>query len=351
MKKKSNTRKLLIVLIVVFSVLLAALLGLAFVLGRGNQVEPPETNPTTEIPQEETTLPTETEAQETEAPTVAETTEPEDVTINTKFGDHTYPGVWANHVRTEVTESDIGGYVTYYGKINDKEEVLFTIYYGKGSPNSQKIGTMKVDGLSLTVSLEMHDFQPDDTWTQEEIDAICAMQEGLNDVIEHLKQDPGFSAAIGSVSTETTEPTKPAEGEEDPKTEDPKVEDPTEPEEVEDLVVSTPCGDLFIPGQWDGQIRAEVKEEGIGYVVTFYGKIADAEFALFTVLFAADSENSFPVGVITVDDVSMDVSIELHEMEENTGWSQEQMDTASAMQEVVNYVIEKLKENPAFAPV
>lgn len=345
MKKKSNTRKLLIVLIVVFSVLLVALLGLAFVLGRGNQDVPEETNPTTEIPQAETTQPT--EAPETEAPTEAETTVPEDVTITTKFGDHVYPGVWADHVRTEITEAAIGGHVTYYGKINDKEEALFTIYYGKGSPSSQKIGTMKVDGLSLTVSVEMHDFQPDDTWTQEEIDAICAMQEGMNDVIEHLKQDPGFSAAIGSVSTE---PTKPSQGEEkNPDVEDP-TEEPTEVVDVEDVVVSTPCGDLFFPGQWEGQIRAEVKEEGIGYTVTFYGKIGDAECALFTVLFAADSENSFPVGVITVDEVSMDVSIELYDLEENTAWTQAQMDTASAMQEGVNYVIEKLKENPAFAP-
>lgn len=343
--KKNNTRKLLIVLIVVFSVLLVGLLGLAFVLGRGNADEP-ETTPTTEQAQNETTLPTETEAPETQEPTVAETTEPEDVTITTKFGDHVYPGVWADHVRTEVTEADIGGYVTYYGKVNDKEAVLFTIYYGKGSANSQKIGAMKVDGLSLTVSVEMNDFQPDDSWTQEEIDAFCAMQEGLNDVIEHLKKDPGFSAAIGSVSTDTTEPTKPSQGEEN----DPDAEDPTEVVSVEDMVISTPCGNLFFPGQWADQVRAEVKEEGIGYAVTFYGTVADAEYALFTVLFAADSENSFPVGMITVDDVSMDVSIELYELEADSGWSQAEMDAASAMQEGVNYVIEKLKENPAFTP-
>ncbi len=344
MKKKNNTRKLLIIVIVVLSVLLAALLGLAFVLIRGG-AEVPETEPSTEQTQAETNQPTEEQPQMTEEPAVPETTEPEDLTVSTKFGDHRYPGIWEDQVRTEVVEEAIGGRVIYYGKVNGKESPLFTVYYGKGSANSQTIGTMKVDGLSLAVSIELNDFQPDETWSQEEIDTFCAMQEGMNDVIEHMKKDPAFSAALGTVPTDPTETTEPAQDGEDP-----TEAETTEPPAAEDMVISTPCGDLYYPGRWGEQVRSEVKKHGFGCTVTFYGTVAGRELKLFTVFFAADSENSFPVGVITVDDISMDVSMELYELEMDSSWNQEQMDTISAMQEAVNYLIEKLQENPAFIP-
>lgn len=364
MKKKQNSRKLLIIALVILSVLLAALLGLAIYLNQSG-TEEPGTEPSDQQTQGESAPTTAPEGETTMAPAtdpaVESTTEPEDMTISTKFGDHTYPGKWANQVRTEVKETGDGGYVTYYGTVNGKEAVLFTVHYGKAPENSFPIGTMKVDGVSLAVSVEMSEFEPDSSWTEEEADTIRAMQEGLNDVIAHLKKDKAFTSGTGEAPGENTgsagstepkdpeKPTSPTEG--TGNTEDPDPVETTAPVTAEDLTVSTKYAELVFPAQWADQIRTETEEMGIGYAVTFYGTVGGKEAELFTVFFAAESENSFPVGILSVDGVAMDVCIEVAEVLSDGSWTTAQMDTISAMQESVNYMIEKLQETTDFEPL
>ena len=114
-----------------------------------------------------------------------------------------------------------------------------------------------------------------------------------------------------------------------------------------DLMVSTPYCTLYYPAQWMQSIRTEAQTTAMGHIVTFYGTAGEEEAALFAVYFAEAGENSYPVGVITHGGTTLDVSVELFDFAADSPAAED----FSAMQEGVNYLIDKLAENPAFSLV
>lgn len=111
--------------------------------------------------------------------------------------------------------------------------------------------------------------------------------------------------------------------------------------------VETPYGTLYYSEEWKDSIRAECKELDFGMDVLFYGSIAGEEYWLYTVSFGGSAET--PAGVIETDQgYMMDVTYELSDFAPDDSWTAENKDAFCAMQESINYLLEKLQENPAF---
>ena len=78
--------------------------------------------------------------------------------------------------------------------MDSEEYLLFTVHFGgaAGFP----VGVLQMeDGVMLDVTADMADLALKDSWTAEESDRICAMQEAMNYVVEKLNDMPGFSPA------------------------------------------------------------------------------------------------------------------------------------------------------------
>ena len=100
-----------------------------------------------------------------------------------------YPAQWKDSVDGQVIETKNGCQAIFTGKVADKEAQLFVIYFGEGTENAFSVGILKNEaGEEIEVYAELFDFEYDDTWTQEEIDTVCAMQESVNHVIAKLEE-------------------------------------------------------------------------------------------------------------------------------------------------------------------
>ena len=122
-----------------------------------------------------------------------------------------------------------------------------------------------------------------------------------------------------------------------------------EESEFEDIALETPYCALFYSGKWQEYIRTEVVSDGVECVASFYGSAGDKEVLLFSVLFAVETENSFSVGVLEAADGScVDVCAEIADLDFGKDWKQLDVDMICAMQEQLNFVLDKLRETPGF---
>lgn len=114
--------------------------------------------------------------------------------------------------------------------------------------------------------------------------------------------------------------------------------------------VNTPYCVLQIPEEWVGRISVEIKEEEWNTAVAFYGEVSGERVLLYTLHFGGAAGD--PVGILETEaGVMMDVTVEVHDITVNPGWSQEKTDSVYAMQESVNYMLENLGENRDFTPL
>lgn len=129
---------------------------------------------------------------------------------------------------------------------------------------------------------------------------------------------------------------------------DPKIEG-TEPA-IEDVQVKTPFCTLYFPGQWADGLETKVTEEEWNTAVDFSAAIDGEKIRLFTLHFGGAAGD--PVGIWEdAEGVMMDITMEIHELELEDRWTAEQTDHICAMQEALNYVLEKLAEEDGFTPL
>lgn len=182
------------------------------------------------------------------------------------------------------------------------------------------------------------------------------------DPTEPPAQSQSADVTESGVQTEHEEPTEPQtpDGTEAPteleevkqeETEAPGQETlpPPIPEEtvLPDCEVETPYGTLYFPGRWKDTMWAEVETLDFGADVVFYGTVAGEECWLFTVHYGG--ADGIGIGaVMTKEEYLLDVTVEMSDFVPTESWSQADTDLFSAMQETMNYLMEKLKEDPAF---
>lgn len=157
-------------------------------------------------------------------------------------------------------------------------------------------------------------------------------------------------AEIGPLPVETVAPEAPAETAETEKPTLPDIQQ-TVPVIAEDFIISTPYGELYLPVEWEGLIRADIIEMDAMCAVTFLGMLETKEVPLYTLLFENGENQGAALGSVqTQDGATAWVYLEMSQLEQDNTLTAQQYDTLLSMQETVNGLLEKLAQEPAFTP-
>lgn len=113
-----------------------------------------------------------------------------DIEITTPYVDLHYPEKWLNYLKTE-KNFDEENNVTIFASLDGKKDVeLFTVHFNEDGETP--LGVLDVEGESVYLAFSYAELKLDETWTQNERDAVFAMQEQINYVIESLEKETGF---------------------------------------------------------------------------------------------------------------------------------------------------------------
>lgn len=196
--KKARKRRLLLILVAMLSILVVILVVILIMLGELSQESKAPEVTSLNAEKEVSVSGGMDNTQNSNIVGTAEADKAEnqvnlpDLLIETPFVTLYYPAEWANSVRAEVKEDEIGAEVLFYGNVNGKEEWLFTICFG--GADGYPVGVYQTkEGYLLDVTIAMSELTVDDSWTREDVSTICAMQEGVNYVLEKLTEDQKFT--------------------------------------------------------------------------------------------------------------------------------------------------------------
>lgn len=114
-----------------------------------------------------------------------------DIQIDTPYCTLHYPAQWSQDVKIQTDETPEKFSVTVTGRIGDREAALFAVVFGESE--EMPIGTLVCDdGTEVTVRLNLELFDPDGSWTEEEIDRAYEMIDGSAYMIEALAELDNF---------------------------------------------------------------------------------------------------------------------------------------------------------------
>lgn len=295
----------------------------------------------------ETTIPEETiVAEETSVPETTETatetmTLPraaEDHIIETPYGDLRFPGDWVPFLKTETTEDPYT--VTFFAALDTREEPqkLFALSFG-GDAEKAVAAVKTVDGYAA-VSVDYETFNLDETWSARDINIIYTMQDTLNHIMENLPLED--ADVLLPPQTAPGSPVGNGNQESQPKPQEAAPGSAELPESMkEDLAMDTPYMELHYPAKWADSLSIHVDEEN-GFAVGYYCSMeGHEELLLFTVSFGG--QNGIPLKTIkTAEGEMVEIRIDVPELSMSSDWLQEEQDTARAMQEDLNYLLERL---------
>ena len=228
------------------------------------------------------------------------------IATETPYGTLYFPKTWEEFLRIDVQEG--ASYtLTYLADLGSgKTQELFAISFG-GSMDSA-VGTVTAGGKTVAVNLSVSEFVPGEDWTDEEVNTVYAMQEGLNQVMESLDLQPvGDAVQTGDDA----------------------------------MTIETPYGDLRYPAKWKDLLDLEMSDAE-GYTVTFRAALEGHEPVF---LFAVHYANGKGIAVGTVTDSSgstVDVGLEIQELALDGSWSDSDRLTVAAMQEDLNFLLSEL---------
>lgn len=114
--------------------------------------------------------------------------------LETPFCDLQVTALWGDALQIRVEEGN-GYALCFTAKLQDREpQPLFDVIFdGTGD---EYAGTLRLEGdLEILVSLNIYEFVPGEDWSREETDMVYSMMELLNQVLEQLENQDGFTAA------------------------------------------------------------------------------------------------------------------------------------------------------------
>ena len=114
-----------------------------------------------------------------------------------------------------------------------------------------------------------------------------------------------------------------------------------------DIEITTPYVTLRYSEKWLNYLKTEknFKEESN---VTFFACIDGKNIELFTVHFNEDG--AMPIGVLNLESNSVYIAFSYADLKLDDTWTQNEKDIVNAMQEQINYIINRLKEEKNFVP-
>ena len=285
--------------------------------------KPQETTPSTETaavtegaPQEETTL-----------PKITIPAPKPDAEIVTPFATMYFPGDWAGFLRTEVTDGEPCTVRFNCLLESGREVALFSITYG--GKMEEAIGAVKTsDGKLVAVSVEENKFNPDDTFSDSDINIVYNMMACLNHVLESLD--------LQEAVIEQPQETKPAE--QKPAETKPGSSETLPPEMRDDMAIDTPYGELHYPFKWAEHLNVKVDESN-GYSVAFYCALEGHEPALLFTVHFGGTQGAVVTKIADKNGGTVEVRVSLVELDLDETWIDNDVGIAYSMQEDINYLL------------
>lgn len=345
MKNRKNNRNALMLLVVVLAVILLVLLILLVMMNENNSNDITKTDAETTIGENQPPVAPDSNATEqtsgdavienttvgnnANGETLGNETEPgvdptettgsdekvpesstKDVEIQTPYCTLYYSNDWRDFL--EVDKSEGQPYtVTFNAKVNDKTQKLFAVGFGGGAGNSAGI-VKTASGDNVEVYVEVCDIKLDSTWTDNEKIIVYSMQEALNALLAKMPlEDNDVSVQPG--------------GEILP------------PDNGEDMIIETACCELHYPARWAEYLELEHDKSSVAIYAVVSGKRAH----LFTVRFGGNQG----IPVTTIKDFAgneVQVLVSISELTLDNTWTEENKKIAQAMQEDMNYLLDKL---------
>lgn len=182
--KKSNPLLVPVILLAVCVVVLFVLL----VTQRSGSAEPEPTQPaqTQEVSTDEPTVSPERDV------VVAYDT---DVCIPTAYVTLHLPEQWSDSIHVVQRKNGTAYTYTFYADLENREQIsLFMVHFNEDG--QMPLGTWRTEsGEDVYLSLTPQELDFDDSWSSDEIDLVCAMQESSNYMLEVLSESPSFTPA------------------------------------------------------------------------------------------------------------------------------------------------------------
>jgi len=105
--------------------------------------------------------------------------------IQTPYATLYFPDEWKSYVTHTSQTNGEASSEAFSATIGGHTAPLYTIHFAApelGHP----AGTVVKDGEEVPVTVELHEFTPDETWTDEDTQILYALQETVNDVLAAL---------------------------------------------------------------------------------------------------------------------------------------------------------------------
>ena len=248
--------------------------------------------------------------QPTTAPTQP-TQPPEDHVIATPYGNILFPGQYASYLEVEeITDPELT--LKFIAKMDSgRVQPLFDLRFGK--PEEPAIGqVVSDDGIAVGVFLKKYEAAYDGTWPVKEVDLVSEMLELVDDLVAQLDMvalDAPIPEVVGG-----------------------------------QIVIETPYCNLYFPERWKEELWIDVNQTK-GYELLFMGNIGEHKgIELFALNFGGGPEAGQIAHTLQTDN-GVQLHVYLRSFTLNMdGWTALDADTARTMQEDVNYLLGKLKE-------
>lgn len=222
-----------------------------------------------------------------------------------------YPREWESLLRVEMTDGEPYSAAFWAELPSEVSAPLFTVSFGEESESVLGYLTAE-DGQRLAVSLEKHELVPDETWMEEDIFILQAMQAASRVVESNL---PALEPA----------------GAEEPF---------ALPENDGTLMtVETPWAALFYPACWEKYLTAETDETAC--TVTFLANVGERESVeLFVLCFGG--EEGMPAGTVSTPEGDVELLVRMGSLSFDDSWSENEKNIVYAMQEGINDLLAAL---------
>lgn len=119
----------------------------------------------------------------------------EGLAVATPYGQLWLPAQWGERLTALVDTAENGCTVRISGTLEEDSVPLYALYFGAAALKGEPVGALRFEGASVPVNAEIHALDTASGWTAEELDALCAMQESINYLLEQLTEMEHFTPA------------------------------------------------------------------------------------------------------------------------------------------------------------
>lgn len=259
----------------------------------------------------------------------------EDLQIQTEFCDLYYPSHWGEHLKIMQIEDTVQFWAVMedYGLLP-----LLDIYFNSDEGDFYGMITAK-DGTETSISLKRYAVEPNDSWSQEQVDMLNGMLDDFNGLLSKLPIIVVENTIPQEVSQESLEE---------------EVQDPVETENISEdtqkqenrsvngeIEIATPYGVLKYPDTWKGYLRLNLMETDV-YTVEFYANVeGHPELHLFDIQIASTIENGIVLHTENEKTVSLNINVVQKALDQE--WEDDDADIIYGMLDDINYLLSRLE--------